>query len=164
MGSLIPYVATIHPVPPRQIESLPIRANSSSSALPRSPPGGAIHPEEPMQRLIMIRRHMDSHEKPYKCPYPKCQRQRHINGFSRQDNLQVHINTYHKGKGKGTQHPSGVAKKQRIRRQGQMEMLKNIMSMSRKLLKQLEGDNDADSVLADEGSDEDDDEDSCDYD
>ena len=120
MGSLIPCVATIHPVSPRQIKSLPIRVNSSSSP-PPSPPGRAIYPEEPMQRLITIRRHMDSHDKPYRCPYPKCQHQRHINGFSRQDNLQVHINTYHKGKGKGTQQPSRVVKKQRItsRRQGQ---------------------------------------------
>ena len=109
---------------------------------------------------------MDSHDKPYKCPYPKCQRQRHINGFSRQDNLQVHINTYHKGKENGARQPSGVVKKQRIRSQGQMEMLKIIVSLSRKLLKQLEGgDDDADSVLADESSDDEDDEieDSCDY-
>ena len=120
-----------------------------------------------MQRLITIRRHMDSHEKPYKCPYPKCQRQRHVNGFSRQDNLQVHIDTFHEGKGKVTRQLSRVVKKQRIisRRQGQMETPKIIMGLSRKLLKQLEGDDDADSVLADESSDEEDDEleDSCDY-
>ena len=114
-----------------------------------------------MQRLTTIRRHMDSHEKPYKCPYPKCQRQRHINGFSRPDNLQVHINTYHKGKGKEVRQPSGVVKEQRIRRQGQMGMLKIIMGLSRKLLKQL----DTDSVFADESSDDEDDglKDLCDY-
>ena len=44
-------------------------------------------------------------------------------------------------------------------------MLEIIMRMSRKLLKQLEGgDDDADSVLADKSSDDDDEpEDSCDY-
>ena len=44
-------------------------------------------------------------------------------------------------------------------------MLEIIMRMSRNFLKQLEGDDDdADSVLADEGSDDEDDEGSCDYD
>ena len=117
---------------------------------------------------------MGSHEKPYKCPYPKCQRQRHTNGFSRQDNLQVHINTCHKGeekgkgkgKGKGTRQPSGVVKKQHVKRQVQKDMLRIIINMSRELLKQLESDDDdADSVLVDEDSNDEDDEgdgDSCD--
>ena len=71
-----------------------------------------------------------------------------------------------RGRGRGLGNLLGVVKKQRIRRQGQIEMLKIIIGLSRKLLKQLEGgDDDADSVFAGESSDDEDDEleDSCDH-
>ncbi|KAF8533213.1 hypothetical protein BDD12DRAFT_899917 [Trichophaea hybrida] len=38
---------------------------------------------------VMCRRHMDSHTRPYICPYVECPR--HTNGFSRRDNLTSHI-------------------------------------------------------------------------
>ncbi|KAA8906645.1 hypothetical protein FN846DRAFT_906932 [Sphaerosporella brunnea] len=41
------------------------------------------------------KRHMDGHEKPHTCPYSHCQRNQIGNGFSRKDNLNVHIANQH---------------------------------------------------------------------
>lgn len=37
---------------------------------------------------------MDTHHRPYTCPKPTCGR--HVNGFSRRDNLNAHLKTHQK--------------------------------------------------------------------
>jgi hypothetical protein len=86
---------------------------------------------------------MDSHTKPYICPYVDCKR--NSEGFSRRDNLNIHLKSHRSGNRKkhrrirspGAADGSG-GELRRIEKKAQRDKLRLMLKTTKALLRQME--------------------------
>ncbi|KAF8540013.1 hypothetical protein BDD12DRAFT_835516 [Trichophaea hybrida] len=105
---------------------------------------------------------MDSHTKPYTCYHPNCKR--YTEGFSRRDNLNIHLKSHRGSKGKKPRRmrspevDGGVSSGdlRRIERKRQRDMLKLVLKTTKSLLKQVEEEQEGDSTSEDTGDENED--------
>ncbi|KAF8252405.1 hypothetical protein K440DRAFT_633710 [Wilcoxina mikolae CBS 423.85] len=102
------------------------------------------------------KRHMDSHTKPYTCHHQNCRR--YTEGFSRRDNLNIHLKSHRGSKGKKPRRmrsPEEVdgsvsgGDLRRIEKKRQRDMLKLMLKTTKKLLRQIEEEEEGDSTSED---------------